>query len=623
MIVPVGPRHTDVGRLYAEYRAAVQQLEHPFEFIFVLDGPDHESRAQLAALARSNEPVTVVALSRSFGEATALIVGLSHARGSLILTLPAYNQILPAEIGLLVTALQDCDVAVAVRDRRKGGPFEKLRRWTFHALLAAFTGQHFRDLGCGARALRREVFDQLTVYGDQHRFIPVFAHQQGFRVREVEVRQSPFDRRLGGYGPRVYARRALDLLSVFFLVRFTKKPLRFFGFIGTLIAGTGVAIILVLVLQRLLRPAAAGRPAGPVARVAAGRAGRAARLAGRARRADHLHARPRDQGLPHRGSDPVPRCRRPVADGRLLSRLLPSNVDDVVGMLSRILRTGDPAAWAEVAPHGNGRACRARSISSPATSRRRIYARAPAPELPIIFVCGPARSGTSLMAQVLIRQLPVTYFSNVVGLFPRSPLTATRIMSFALEQRSVSFRSFYGKSRGLSEPNDAMGIWDRWFPGDRNRLPDPPGTAALEAMKRFFGAWQEAWHTPIVAKNNRLYAYGEHVARALPTAHFVCLVRDPVYLAQSQLLARQLLLRPPRPAVRDPDARIRSPGATRASSRGRLRAGRGRSRGRRTDPRGNRTVAILDGVVRTFLRGPKRVARALVARSPCASHSLR
>ena len=262
VIVPVGPRHTDIGRLYAEYRSALEPLAHPFEFIFVLDGPDHESRAQLASLAQSNEPVIVVALSRSFGEATALVVGLSHARGRLILTLPAYNQIVPAEIALLVTALQDCDVAVAVRDRRKGGPFEKLRRWTFHALLKAFTGQHFRDLGCGARALRREVFDQLAVYGDQHRFIPVFAHQQGFRVREVDVRQSPFDRRLAAYGPRIYARRALDLLSVFFLVRFTKKPLRFFGFIGTLIAGTGVVVILVLLVQRVfeLQPLA-DRPA--------------------------------------------------------------------------------------------------------------------------------------------------------------------------------------------------------------------------------------------------------------------------------------------------------------------------------------------------------------------------
>jgi Sulfotransferase family len=224
-----------------------------------------------------------------------------------------------------------------------------------------------------------------------------------------------------------------------------------------------------------------------------------------------------------------------------LRRLLPSNADDIVGTLSRILRTRDPAARAEV-----GRTALA-VLAVPvdlglSAFEHRVYARAPQPDLPIVFVCGPGRSGTSLTAQVLIRQLPVTYFSNIVGLFPRAPLLATRVMGSTLEQRSVSFRSFYGKSRGLSEPNDALSLWDRWFPGDRNLMPSPPRAAALQAMVQFFGAWQQAWQKPLVAKNNRLYAYGEYVAQVLPTAHFVCLVRDPVYLAQSQLLARQVLL---------------------------------------------------------------------------------
>jgi hypothetical protein len=173
---------------------------------------------------------------------------------------------------------------------------------------------------------------------------------------------------------------------------------------------------------------------------------------------------------------------------------------------------------------------------------RHLYETATAPDLPIVVVCGPARSGTSLTAQVLIRQLPVSYFSNVVGIFVRSPLLATRALSFALTRRSVSFSSFYGKSQRLSGPNDALHIWDRWFGSDRNRMREPPDSAALASMSRFFGAWQRTWHLPIVAKNNQLYAYGEAVARALPTAHFVCLRRDPVFLAQSQLVARRLLL---------------------------------------------------------------------------------
>jgi len=252
VIMPVGERHADLDALYDEYRTALQRLPERHEFVIVLDGPHVDATRQVLALIERGEPVTLVRLSRPFGEATALMVGLAHSTGDLLLTLPAYSQIVPAEVCALVEAIRDCDVAVAVRDRKKGGVAGKLRRWAFHRILKTFTGQTFRDLGCSARALRREVLEQLTVYGDQHRFIPVFAQQHGFRVREVEVRRSPFDRRLEAYRPRVYARRALDLLNVLFLVRFTKKPLRFFGFIGTVIAGIGALAMLVIVVQRLL-----------------------------------------------------------------------------------------------------------------------------------------------------------------------------------------------------------------------------------------------------------------------------------------------------------------------------------------------------------------------------------
>jgi hypothetical protein len=113
------------------------------------------------------------------------------------------------------------------------------------------TGSQFRDLGCGARALRRSVIDELDLYGDQHRFIAILAGRLGFRISEVDVRQSARDRFARIYRPREYARHVLDVFSIFFLVRFTKKPLRFFGMLG---AGTfivGALIILWLSAQRL------------------------------------------------------------------------------------------------------------------------------------------------------------------------------------------------------------------------------------------------------------------------------------------------------------------------------------------------------------------------------------
>ena len=206
--------------------------------------------------------MTVVTLTRSFGEATALMAGFERAAGAFIVTLPAYHQIEGADIGKLVDALQTADVIVARRWPRVGGPFETLRRNAFHGLIASVTGLRFRDLGCGARAMRREVLEEISLYGDQHRFLALLADRQGFRVKEIDVRQSPQDRFDGHYRTREYAHRALDIFTVFFLTRFTKKPLRFFGMVGASTFGVGLVFLLYLVIDRLFFDhALADRPA--------------------------------------------------------------------------------------------------------------------------------------------------------------------------------------------------------------------------------------------------------------------------------------------------------------------------------------------------------------------------
>ncbi len=125
-----------------------------------------------------------------------------------------------------------------------------MRRSLFHGLVSWVTRLEVSDLGCGARAVRRRVFDEISLYGDLHRFLPVLADHQGFRVGEVDVRQSPKDRFEGIYRPREYAHRFLDIFTVFFLVRFTKKPLRFFGMIGASTFALGLLLLAVMVIQR-------------------------------------------------------------------------------------------------------------------------------------------------------------------------------------------------------------------------------------------------------------------------------------------------------------------------------------------------------------------------------------
>lgn len=251
MIVPIGVRHADVAALYQDYQLALKELGRPYEFIFVLDGKYPDVFASLEELQRRGEPIVIVSLTRAFGESTALTAGFERARGSIVVTLPGYYQILSSEIPKLVDALAAADVAIGLRWPRTGGRLEALRRAGFHRTLQWVTGQKFNDLGCSARALKRCVIEEIFLYGDQHRFLAVLAQRQGFSVVEVTVKQSPQDRFEGHYRLREYAHRALDILTVLFLVRFTKKPLRFFGMIGFLLAGVGALLLLYLIVARL------------------------------------------------------------------------------------------------------------------------------------------------------------------------------------------------------------------------------------------------------------------------------------------------------------------------------------------------------------------------------------
>jgi glycosyltransferase involved in cell wall biosynthesis len=262
VIVPVGTRHSDLQALHRDYRQALDDIGRSHEIIYVLDGPIPEAAAALEQLMRSGERITVVQLTRLFGESTALMAGLEQASGAIILTLPAYYQIEPEEIGHLVAALESADIVISRRWPRAGGLLERIRRGAFHRLVSWMTGLELHDLGCAARAMKRQVLEEISLYGDQHRLLPALADRQGFRVLEIDVRQSTQDRFEGAYRTREYAHRLLDVFAVFFLVRFTKKPLRFFGMVGASTLSIGTILVIYLVIDRLVfGNALANRPA--------------------------------------------------------------------------------------------------------------------------------------------------------------------------------------------------------------------------------------------------------------------------------------------------------------------------------------------------------------------------
>jgi len=253
VVIPVTERCDDLTEIYRAHAAVLSRCGYSFEFIFVIDGGFEGSGKTLSSLVAAGEPIQVVSLNRPFGEATALAIGFERAKGEVLVCLPSYFQTGPDGLEkVLDTLAQGYDLVIARRWPRIDSWSNKLQNRVFFLFLSWLTDVKFHDLGCSLRAMKKQVAREVPLYGDLHRFIPLLAYQKGFRITEVDVPQHPADSKLRIYRPGIYLRRLLDILTVVFLFKFTKKPLRFFGLIGTGLFGGGFFISLVLAVQKVL-----------------------------------------------------------------------------------------------------------------------------------------------------------------------------------------------------------------------------------------------------------------------------------------------------------------------------------------------------------------------------------
>ena len=259
VVVPVVERADDLQTLYSAFAGELEARGIAYEFIFVVDG-GFTPPPELAALAQQ-ETVRVLRFARTFGETAALRLGIERSTGDVILTLPAYFQVKPEGVGPLLAALESgSDMAVASRSPRLDSWLNRMQSAVFHRMISGATGRRFNDIACGVRVMRRHVAEALPLYGDLHRFIPALALREGYVVEEVPVAQHPQDARTRLYGPGVYLRRMLDIIAFFFLAKFTEKPLRFFGLVGSICFLAGAVIGVVLLIDRLGGTGIANRP---------------------------------------------------------------------------------------------------------------------------------------------------------------------------------------------------------------------------------------------------------------------------------------------------------------------------------------------------------------------------
>jgi glycosyltransferase involved in cell wall biosynthesis len=241
IVVPVYNELGNLGSLYQSLVSVCRSLGCPYEIVLVDDGSTDGSSTALDALADRDPAVKVIHFRRNFGQTAALNAGLHSASGDVIVTLDADLQNEPGDIPRLLAKLDEgFDLVHGWRKERHDAMLSrKLPSKVANWLISRATGFPVHDLGCTLKAMRREVAQELQLYGEMHRFIPILAHWRGARCAEIVTRHHP--RRFGTskYGLSRTWRVVLDLITVKYMIRYQTSPMKLFGGLGLMSLATG------------------------------------------------------------------------------------------------------------------------------------------------------------------------------------------------------------------------------------------------------------------------------------------------------------------------------------------------------------------------------------------------
>jgi glycosyltransferase involved in cell wall biosynthesis len=253
VVIPMFDESASLEELHQRLSAVLEKLATRYEIIFVDDGSTDKSSEIVRRIQRLNPWVRYIRFRRNFGKSAALAAGMKAAKYEIVVTLDADLQDLPEELPLLLQKLEEgCDLVSGWRYHRQDKLSRKMGSKLYNWTTSLLTGVKLHDINCGYKVYRRTVLDEVMIYGERHRYIPVLASYRGFELGEVKIEHA---RRVSGnsrYGLERVFGGIFSLLSVILMTRYTNKPLHFFGMIGAALFGVGVAIDLYLISDRIL-----------------------------------------------------------------------------------------------------------------------------------------------------------------------------------------------------------------------------------------------------------------------------------------------------------------------------------------------------------------------------------
>ena len=259
IVITVKNEEENIKPLLESIRLALTGID--YEVILVDDGSTDKTKQQV--LNSADERTVLVELRKNYGQSTAMTAGIDYSTGRYIALLDGDLQNDPNDIPGMLDLLkrEDWDVVAGNRKNRKDGMFlRKIPSKIANALIRRMTGVYIKDYGCTLKVFRREIAEELNLYGELHRFIPVIAKMQGARITQVDVKHHPRKFGKSKYGIGRTFRVLSDLVLMLFFRRYIQKPMHLFGTIGFISLGIGIIINLYLLVLKIMGHDIWGKP---------------------------------------------------------------------------------------------------------------------------------------------------------------------------------------------------------------------------------------------------------------------------------------------------------------------------------------------------------------------------